>query len=169
MRRVPGLSAFAFVAASAHERLDGDGYHHRASASQLTRIQRVLAAADVYQALVSDRPHRAAHEPAEAASLLRDLGRKGQLDGAAVEDVLAAAGHQRRARPVLPSGLTAREVEVLTLLARGHTTRAIADALVISVKTAEHHVQHIYTKIGVSTRGAAALFAAQQGLALPLR
>jgi len=40
----------------------------------------------------------------------------------------------------------------------------IRDRLVISAKTADHHVQHIYTKIGVSTRGAAALFAMEHGI-----
>ena len=78
--------------------------------------------------------------------------------------MLAAAGHRRAARTALPAGLTAREVEVLGLLALGLTTRAIADRLVISPKTADHHVQHIYAKIGVSTRGAAALFAVEHGL-----
>ena len=78
--------------------------------------------------------------------------------------MLAAAGHRRAARPPLPAGLTAREVEVLRLLALGLTTRQVADRLVISAKTADHHVQHIYTKIGVSTRGAAALFAIEHGL-----
>ena len=46
----------------------------------------------------------------------------------------------------------------------GLTTRQVADHLVISAKTADHHVQHIYTKIGVSTRAAAALFAMEHGL-----
>ena len=50
------------------------------------------------------------------------------------------------------------------LLALGLTTRQVADRLVISAKTADHHVQHIYTKIGVSTRGAAALFAIEHGI-----
>jgi DNA-binding CsgD family transcriptional regulator len=50
---------------------------------------------------------------------------------------------------------------VLKLAARGLTTRQISDQLVISPKTADHHIQHIYTKIGVSTRAAAALWAMQ--------
>ena len=81
-----------------------------------------------------------------------------------MERVLAAAGHRRLARPPLPAGLTAREAEVCRLLALGLTTRQVADRLVISTKTADHHVQHIYTKIGVSTRGAAALFAIEHGI-----
>ena len=64
-------------------------------------------------------------------------------------------------RPSHPGGLTRREVDVLRLAARGHTTREIADRLFISAKTADHHIQHIYRKIGVSTRAAAALSAMQ--------
>lgn len=50
---------------------------------------------------------------------------------------------------------------VLKLAARGLTTREIADRLYISTKTADHHIQHVYTKIGVNTRAAAALWAIQ--------
>ena len=66
-----------------------------------------------------------------------------------------------RRRPQNPGGLSRREVDVLCLAARGLTTRQIADRLVISPKTADHHIQHIYTKIGVSSRAAAALWAMQ--------
>ena len=72
-------------------------------------------------------------------------------------------GSRRAARPPLPAGLTAREAEVLRLLALGLTTQQVADRLVISAKTADHHVQHIYTKIGVSIRGAAALIRHRTG------
>ena len=85
-----------------------------------------------------------------AAAELRAMGAAGRLDGVAVERVLSAAGHRRAARPPLPAGLTAREAEVLRLLTLGLTTRQVAERLVISPKTADHHVQHIYTKIGVS-------------------
>ncbi|HTN80317.1 MAG TPA: LuxR C-terminal-related transcriptional regulator, partial [Acidimicrobiales bacterium] len=147
-----------------HERVDGSGYHRRLSGAHLDDAQRVIAAADCYQAMTSDRPHRAAMTAADAATELRSMGSTGRLDGEAVERVLAAAGHRRAARPPLPAGLTAREVEVLRLLALGLTTREVGEQLVISPKTADHHVQHIYTKIGVSTRGAAALFAIEQGI-----
>lgn len=53
---------------------------------------------------------------------------------------------------------------MLRLVARSLTTREIADRLYISAKTADHHIQHVYTKIGVSTR-AAALWAMQHALA----
>jgi len=79
--------------------------------------------------------------------------------------VLAAAGHDAVvARQEPPAGLSAREVEVLGLVAEGCSNAQIARRLVISRRTAEHHVQHIYTKIGVSSRAAAALFAMEHHL-----
>jgi DNA-binding NarL/FixJ family response regulator len=83
--------------------------------------------------------------------------------------VLVAAGHGEPEAPVTrrarhPGGLSSREVEVLRLAARGLTTQAIADRLCISAKTADHHIQHIYNKIGVSTRAAAALWAMQHAV-----
>jgi DNA-binding NarL/FixJ family response regulator len=50
------------------------------------------------------------------------------------------------------------------MLARGLQTKQVAQALGISVKTADRHVQHAYGKIGVSTRAAATLFAMEHGL-----
>ena len=164
LRRVPFTAALAAAAGSVHERLDGSGYHRRVSGANLAGAQRLVAAADCYQAMTSDRPHRAALAPADAASELRALGATGRLDTEAIEKILAVAGHRRVARPQLPAGLSAREAEVLRLVALGLTTRQVAERLVISAKTADHHVQHIYTKIGVSTRGAAALFAIEHGI-----
>ena len=63
-----------------------------------------------------------------------------------------------------PAGLTAREVEVLRLLARGLANREIAERLVISPKTVASHIEHIYAKIDASTRATASLFAMQHGL-----
>jgi DNA-binding NarL/FixJ family response regulator len=60
-----------------------------------------------------------------------------------------------------PGGLSPREVDVLRLAARGLPTRDIAERLFISAKTADHHIQHIYNRVGVSTRAAAALWAMQ--------
>ena len=69
------------------------------------------------------------------------------------------------AAPDNPAGLSAREREVLRLLAAGQTDQEIADALYISRRTAATHIQHIYTKIGVSSRASAAAWAVRQGLA----
>ena len=68
------------------------------------------------------------------------------------------------ARRDWPAGLTDREVQVLRLAAQGFSNRKIGDALSISPKTADHHIQHIYTKIGVSTRAGAAIFAMEHDL-----
>ena len=53
---------------------------------------------------------------------------------------------------------------MLRLIARGYSNREVAGRLLISAKTAGHHVGHIYAKIGVTTRPAAALFAMEHGL-----
>ena len=64
-----------------------------------------------------------------------------------------------RARPARPGGLSRREIEVLRLVADGRTAGEIATQLFISSRTAEHHIQNIYTKIGVSSRAAATRWA----------
>ena len=80
--------------------------------------------------------------------------------------MLAAAGHApaRRARARAPGGLTARELEVLLLVARGASSRDVARQLVIADKTARNHIERIYTKLGVSTRAEASLYAMRHGL-----
>ena len=78
--------------------------------------------------------------------------------------MLGAAGHRVARRRTGPAGLTAREVEVLRLLARGLSNKEIGKLLVISPKTVGNHVEHIYSKIDASTRAAASLFAMQHGL-----
>ena len=57
------------------------------------------------------------------------------------------------------AGLTARETQVLRLIADGATTRDISERLFISAKTTDNHIQHIYTKLGVSNRAAATRWA----------
>jgi len=54
---------------------------------------------------------------------------------------------------------------VLRLAAQGHTTREIAEQLYISAKTADRHIQNLYTKIGASNRAAATRWAVEHGLA----
>jgi DNA-binding NarL/FixJ family response regulator len=125
---------------------------------------RLLAAADAFHAMTEPRPHRPALAPERAADELRAEARAGRLDGDAVECVLVAAGQRPRRRREHVSGLTARELEVLRLLARGLSTRQIATELVITPKTADSHIQHIYAKAGVSTRAAATVFAMRHDL-----
>jgi DNA-binding NarL/FixJ family response regulator len=66
----------------------------------------------------------------------------------------AASGHP----------LTARECEVLALVAQGHTNRGIATILFLSEKTVARHLSNIFTKINVNSRAAATGYAYEQGL-----
>ena len=159
-----GLARIGAVATLANERLDGSGYHRGLAGAAIPAAGRVLAAADAYQAMTEPRPQRSALTPRAATDALRADVRAGRLAPAAVDAVLEAAGQRRGKRRSGPSGLTAREVEVLILIARGASTKQVARALGITPKTAETHVERIYSKIGASTRSTATLFAVQCGL-----
>jgi HD-GYP domain-containing protein (c-di-GMP phosphodiesterase class II) len=158
------LAPLGALAVEHHERLDGSGYPRGLTGNALTLPSRILAVADAYRTRVEPRPHRPAGAASEVAIQLRAEARAGRLDGAAVEAVLRAAGQRVKSQPQLPAGLTPREVEVLKLLALGLKHSEIAERLVISRKTARNHVEHIYSKIGVSSRALASLFAARHGL-----
>jgi HD-GYP domain-containing protein (c-di-GMP phosphodiesterase class II) len=160
----PALAPLGAIAGRHHERLDGSGYPRGLHGDALSPATRVLQAADAYAGATEARPHRPALPPEAAAKLLRAEARAGRLDAAAAEAVLAAAGHRARRRADGPAGLTAREIEVLQLVARGASAREIADALVITPKTARNHVQHIYAKAGVANRAQASVFAMRHGL-----
>ena len=161
LARVEALAPLGRLASFHHERCDGSGYFR--GTRELSPPARLLAAADALHAMTEARPHRPALALDAAAAELRAGVRSGLFDGDAAECVLAAAGVPSR-RSELPGGLSPREVEVLRLLARGHTKRQVAAELVIAPKTADAHVQHIYAKLGVSTRAGATLFAMQHGL-----
>ena len=158
------LAPLGAIAVQHHERLDGSGYPRGLSGDALTPAGRTLAAADAYHAMTEPRPHRDALTPEEAAAELRAGARRALFDSDAVEAVLGAAGHPVKRRREWPMGLTAREVEVLRLLVRGLSNKEIAEQLVISRKTAGSHVEHIYSKLGVSNRAQASLFAVKHGL-----
>ena len=156
------LAKLGSVACTHHERLDGSGYHRNLSANQLTPVMHLLAAAEMYQAMIEKRPYRAALSPEQAADELKHEARAGRLDGEAVKAVLAAAGHRtphiHRQRV---ADLTEREIEVLRLVAHGHTNPEIAQHLTIARKTVSRHLESIYSKLNVSTRAAATYFAMQ--------
>ena len=164
LARPPALGRIGAIAALANERLDGSGYHRGLSGSSIPATGRILAAADAFQAMREPRPHREALTETTAAGLLRADVRVGRLAADAVDAVLAAAGQRIGRRKSGPAGLTAREVEVLVLIARGASNKQVAQELGIASKTAGTHVERIYSKIGASTRSTATLFAMQQGL-----
>src|SRR5215211_6057726 len=143
LSRSSALAPLASLAGMHHERQDGSGYYRQATAAMIPNGARVLAAA--------------------AAEQLNSEAAQGRLDAEAVRAVLEAAGHPP-GRLTWLAGLSDREVQVLRLVARGHSNREIARLLWISPKTAGHHVQHIYAKVGVSTRAAAAMFAMEHDL-----
>jgi HD-GYP domain-containing protein (c-di-GMP phosphodiesterase class II) len=164
LARPAALARIGAVAALANERLDGSGYHRGLSGSAIPASGRILAAADAFQAMSEPRPHRPALSAKVAVDALHADVRAGRLASAAVEAVLAAAGQRRAKRHSGPAGLTAREVEVLILVARGASNKQVARALGITTKTAGTHIERIYAKIGASTRSTATLFAMQYGL-----
>lgn len=161
--RSPFLADIAAIASCHHERLDGSGYHRRLGASALTPAARLLATVDAFCAMTEPRAHRPRLEPEDAAKTLTADADQGRHDPEMVAAILEVVGLPpppiRR-----PADLTEREAEVLGLIARGLQTKQVARALNISAKTADHHLQGAYRKIGVSTRAAATLFAMEHGL-----
>ncbi len=163
--RSPALAVLTAIAGAHHEKADGSGYHKGLLGATTDRAARVLTATDMYVGLTTERADRPAFSADHAATELRGLAARGVLERETTDAVLVAAGHHASRVPARraqnPGALTGREVEVLRLAALGLTTKEIADRLYISPKTADHHIQHVYTKIEVSTRAAAALWAMQ--------
>jgi HD-GYP domain-containing protein (c-di-GMP phosphodiesterase class II) len=164
LRQSAALSPLGAVAVQHREHLDGSGYPRGLVGAAISRPARILGAADAYQSMREPRPHRPARPPDEAGEQLRADVRAGRLDGAAVDAVLGAAGHRVPYHRKDLLDLTAREVDVLRLLARGMSNKEIANQLIITPKTAGNHIEHIYAKIGASSRAAAAWFAMKHGL-----
>ncbi len=169
LRRSPALAALNLAASAHHEKCDGSGYHKRVRTSGDNLAACILAATEIYVGMTSERADRPAHSGADAAAELRRLESAGAIEARASRAVLVAAGHGegeaspgRRAHH--PGRLSRREIDVLRLAAKGLTTKQIGDRLYVSTKTADHHIQHIYNKIGVSTRAAAALWAMQNAV-----
>jgi DNA-binding CsgD family transcriptional regulator len=143
-----------------------------------------LAAGDALAALVPlrraargwralDAPYEVARVRALLAVACRELGDRDSAD--LEENAARAAFHRLGATPDLarldgdrgqrdPHGLTARELEVLTLLATGRTNRAIAEKLFISERTVGRHVSNIFGKLGLSSRAAATAYAYEHEL-----
>jgi ATP/maltotriose-dependent transcriptional regulator MalT len=115
------------------------------------------------------RPEVAASEARLALQTLRDLG--ASLDAGRAAALLGELGGDQPPAGPLPAGLTRREAEVLSLLARGMSNQEIANALFLSVRTVERHISSIYPKIGAegsTARGTASAFAVRHRLAPPI-
>ena len=164
----PALRAMAAHAAGATLLAEGDA---RAALGELRR------AWTLWHEL--DAPYEAARSRLLVAAACRVLG---DAEGCGMEAEAARRAFERlgaakdlarlealeRPDPAARSGvLTAREVQVLGLLATGITNRAMAAALHISEKTVARHVANIFTKLGLSTRAAATAYAHRHGLAGP--
>jgi HD-GYP domain-containing protein (c-di-GMP phosphodiesterase class II) len=165
LARPIALAGIRHIASLHHERLDSSGYHRAIGAAGLPPAARLLAAAEAYQTKLEARPHRPALTREAAATALQREIRAGRIDSEAGAAILAVAGH--RVPPVrrqLVADLTARELDVLRLIARGQSTRQVAQSLGISAKTADNHIQHLYSKLEISTRAGATLFAIEHGL-----
>lgn len=163
LSRSPFLQESAAIACAHHERLDGSGYSQGATHASLSPPARLLAVADAFHAKTEPRPYRQPHSSAEIAEMLGRDAKQGKLDPGCVAAVLAAAG-ERVHQVERPAGLTEREALVIGLISRGLQTKQVARRLGISAKTADHHIQNAYRKIGVSTRAGATLYAMEHGL-----
>jgi HD-GYP domain-containing protein (c-di-GMP phosphodiesterase class II)/DNA-binding CsgD family transcriptional regulator len=158
------LAPLGTIAGQHHERIDGSGYPRGLRGDAISPAAKILAAADVHVALREERPYRAALSEPEAAKVLLAEVSAGRIDRSAADAVLRAAGHHVPVRRDWPDGLTSREVQVLRLLALGLSNREIAERLVISAKTAGTHIENIYSKVGVSNRAQASVFAMRHSL-----
>ena len=173
LSRVPALAPVVPLVAAHHERPDGRGYYRGLSGAQIPLGAQLIAVADTFDELTHDAAERPAlAEAAALAQLQREAG-----SGLAAIVVEALAGElglggvgtggsaaQRPARQQWPAGLSDREVEILRLVARGLSRKELAAQLVVSEHTVRHHLEHIYNKVGVSTRVGATLFAIEHGL-----
>jgi HD-GYP domain-containing protein (c-di-GMP phosphodiesterase class II)/DNA-binding CsgD family transcriptional regulator len=165
---VPGLQTVAPIAGGHHEWLNGKGYYRGLSGEALPLGARILAVADAFQELTEEFQGHPAREPLEAFQALAP--KVGTEFAPECYEALSQALGVDHALPkspvrrVLPAGLTEREVQVLQLVARGWTNKQVAAHLVLSEKTVGHHIEHIYNKIGVSTRAAAVFYALEHNL-----
>jgi DNA-binding NarL/FixJ family response regulator len=122
---------------------------------------------ELARALAGNEPELASDEARTAMAAFRELGASRAMDAAAA--VMRELGLGTAARARSYGELTAREQEVLGLLALGMSNAQIAQTLVISEKTAGHHVSRILSKLGVRNRAEAAAHAARAERVPPAR
>lgn len=101
----------------------------------------------------------------QALDLFVSLEMAGEAQSVRVQLQRLPGKSRSQLAPSFPADLSEREVQVLRLVAAGKSNRQIAEALVLSEKTVANHLLHIFNKLGVDNRAAAAAFAIRQGLA----
>lgn len=161
LERVHPLQPLAEAAAAHHEWVNGKGYPTGLRGPQIALHGRILAVANAYAHQVA-----LALPPERAAERLRPLVGE-QFDADCYEALRLAVqgdGPPPAAAARRSEALTAREIEVMALVAQGLNNSRVAAALSISRKTVEHHLEHIYGKIGVTCRTAAVAYALQERL-----
>jgi DNA-binding CsgD family transcriptional regulator len=163
---------YATTALQAHVRY-AHGAVHLAENEPVAALAELRTAVTLWREL--DVPYEAARTRVLIAQACRLMGDEetAALELAAADAVFAQLGARPdrdrvallRRRAESPShGLTARELQVLRLVASGKTNYAIARELSLSEKTVERHLSNVFTKIGVSSRAAATAYAFQKGL-----
>ena len=160
-------AAFAELAAGRVRAAEGDESapdHLQAALREFTALQLPLEAAraqrELARALAKDAPEAAVAEARLALRAFERIGATADADATAA--LLRRVGATGRAFPKHFGELTKRETEVLALLADGCSNEEIAQRLVISRRTAEHHVAHIRSKLGLRSRAEAAAYALRE-------
>jgi HD-GYP domain-containing protein (c-di-GMP phosphodiesterase class II)/DNA-binding CsgD family transcriptional regulator len=167
LANVPSWRTAAAIVGAHHERVDGEGYPRGVKEREIPFGAQVIGVSDGFDELTHDSPDRPALAAEDALRLMeREVARS---FSAPVLDLLRQElGFRQGATPAprreWPMGLTDREVEVLRLAARGLSRREMAQKLYVSESTVRTHLEHIYTKIGVSSRASATLFAVEHDL-----
>ncbi len=164
------LAAVAAAAGGAVALADGDPgrarrcYERALAAFQQGRLPYEAALARGELAVALAQLGRTDEATAQAAASTRQLVAMGAATSASPLDRADGAALSSSSNAPRVAGLTRREVEVLSALTDGLTDREIAQRLTISVHTAHRHVSNIFTKLGVTTRAAAAAQGARHGL-----
>jgi non-specific serine/threonine protein kinase len=151
-----------------------------AARGELETAARLFGAAEALRETIGSRPRlpeAAAYERAQDAvraglpdAVLTAAWTAGRTSSPAeaVAEAMAALNGAKRGQATGPqlagAGLTPRELDVLRLLVAGRSDKEIGEALFISRRTAMTHVSHLLTKLGVTTRGAAAVLAVRERL-----
>jgi HD-GYP domain-containing protein (c-di-GMP phosphodiesterase class II) len=166
LSRVPALAPVAAIAGMHHERMNGAGYYRGLSGDELPVSACILALADDFQERLQASRSRLNLDPQDVLRAMQpDAGTLFSPECfAALAQELGVPAPKPQVRDQWPAGLTDREVEVLQQVAKGNTNRQIAQELVISERTVAHHLEHIYDKIGISSRAASVFFAMEHEL-----